>query len=130
MKENKPNMKLNIMAFVMMIVAIAVGKIAGGFLLDVVGGTIGGTIIGTLVVGFVCYIIYNLVTRGKFNLTSGLLFAVLVFVAELVAGYAGSYLALGTGDLILYAITGAIMAILWSWIGGKSASGSKRGKLF
>ena len=53
MKENKPNMKLNIMAFVMMIVAIAVGKIAGGFLLDMVGGTIGTTIIVTLAVGFV-----------------------------------------------------------------------------
>ena len=123
-------MKLNIMAFVMMIIAIAIGKIAGGFLLDMVGGTIGTTIIGTLVVGFVCYIIYNLVTRGKFSLLSGLLFAVLVFVAELVSGYAGSYLALGAGDLVLYAITGVVMTVLWSWIGGKTASGSKRGKLF
>ena len=111
-----------------MIVAIAVGNIAGGFLLDVVGGTIGGTIIGTLVVGFVCYAIYNLVTRGKFNLTMGLVFAVLVFVAELVASYAGAYLNLGAGDLVLYAITGAVMVPLWSWIGGKSASGSRKGK--
>ena len=122
-------MKLNIMAFVMMIVAIAVGNVAGGFLLDVVGGTIGGTIIGTLLVGFVCYAVYTLVTKGKFNLTGGLLFAVLVFVASLVAGYMGDYLALGAGDLVLYVITGAIMAVLWSWIGGKASSG-KKGKLF
>jgi hypothetical protein len=115
-------MKLNIMAFVMMIIAIAIGKMVGSLLVDMLGGTIGGTIIGTFIVGFICYLIYTLVTRSRIRVIEGIFFAVLVFFADFIAGYVGDYLALGGTDLMIYVITGCIMALLWSWVGGKSAA--------
>lgn len=113
-------MKLNIMAFVMMIIAIAIGKMVGSVLIGMLGGSIGGTIFGTLIIGFVCYLIYALVTKSKIKVTQGLFFAVLVFFADWVAGYFGSYLSIGGTDLMMYIVTGSIMALLWSWIGGKT----------
>lgn len=119
-------MKLNIIAVVMMILAIAVGKMIGGVLVDMFGGTIGGSIFGTLIIGFVCYFVYNIVAGGKFNIASGLFFAVLVFFADLIAGWIAGYINIGGSELILYGLTGAIMALLWSYIGGKTASTTLR----
>lgn len=119
-------MKLNIMAFVMMIIAIAIGNILGGYLLDYIGGTYASGIFGSLIVGFVCYIVYALATKSKIRLMSGIFFAVLVYVAGLLAGYVSDAFALGSADLMVYVVTGAIMAVLWGWIGGKTGSKAVR----
>lgn len=115
-------MKFNVLAWVMMIVAIAIGKMVGDFIVQAIGGSIGGSIIGTLVIGFVCYVVYMLATGAKFNLTLGILFSIMVFFSDFITMKIADTFALGSSDLVIFVVTGSVMALLWSWVGGKKGA--------
>lgn len=112
-------LKFDIMGIILMIVAVWLGTFAGAGISGVIG--LGGGILGTFVVGFIVYLIYTLVHGDKIELVSGLIFAILVYVAQIVAGVIGGYTGLG-GGLIGLVFTGFILAMLWGWFGGKKGS--------
>jgi hypothetical protein len=111
-------MKFDLFGIIMMIVAVAVGQYLGAYLGTMLG--LGGGIVGSLLVGLVTYAIYTFVSGGKFGLWGAVIFSVLIYVANLGAGYVGSMLGLG-GGIVTLAVTGAIASLLWGWFGGKKA---------
>lgn len=119
--------KFDLMAIVLMIVAIAVGQFIGGYLVPYLGSA-GGGVIGSLAVGLVIYLIYTLLSKGKFTVINAILFAVLIYVANLVAGYASGMIGIGGGYLTLV-LSGVVMALLWGYVGGKSATPKTKLKL-
>jgi hypothetical protein len=110
-------MKFDLMGIVLMIIAIAVGQFIGSYLVGYLGG-LGGGIIGSLIVGAVIYVIYTFATRGKFTLVHLIIFSILIYVANLVAGYFSVLFGLGGGYITLI-IAGVLMAFLWGWVGGQ-----------
>ena len=106
------------MAIVLMIIAIAVGQFLGGYLIPYLG-SMGGGIVGSLVIGLVIYAIFTFASKGKFGIVNAVIFTVLIYVANLVAGYASGMIGIGGGYLTLI-ISGVVMSLLWGWIGGKS----------
>lgn len=120
-------MKFDLMGVVLMIVAIALGQLLGGYLTGYLG-SLGGGLVGTFLVGAIVYVIYTFLTHGKFGITSALIFTVLIYIANMAAGYVDSMVGLGGGVLTLV-MTGVIASLLWGWIGGKSAEKSRALKL-
>jgi hypothetical protein len=117
--------KFDLMGIVFMIVAIAMGQLLAGYLSSYLG-SLGGGLAGTFIMGFLGYVIYTFLTKAKFGITSALVFTVLIYVANLIAGYVDMYVGLGGGILSLV-VTGLVASLLWGWIGGKTAG--KRGAL-
>jgi hypothetical protein len=112
-------MKFDFMGIIFMIVAIALGQLLGGYL-QVYLGSLGGGLVGTLLVGFLAYLIYTFLTKGKFGVVSALIFTVLIYIANLAAGYVDGMLGFG-GGLLTLVLSGGIASLLWGWIGGKTA---------
>lgn len=111
-------MKFDVLGIILMIVAIWVGTFVGAGISGFIG--FGGGIVGSFIVGFIVYLIYTLLHGGKIVLMQGLIFAILVYVAQIIAGLIGGYTGLG-GGLIGLAVTGFILAMLWGWFGGKAS---------
>jgi uncharacterized membrane protein YfcA len=120
-------MKFDLMGIVFMIVAIALGQFLGGYLSGYLG-SLGGGLAGTFVVGFLAYLIYTFLTKAKFGITNALIFTVLIYVANMAAGYVDGMIGLGGGILTLV-MTGFLASLLWGWIGGRSARKSGALKL-
>ena len=116
--------RFDLMGIVLMIVAIAVGQFVGGYLVAYIGD-VGGGIVGSLIVGLIVYAIYTFASKGKFTVANAVIFSVLIYVANLVAAYLGTFIGVGGGYVTLI-IAGVLMSFLWGWVGGKSA---KNGKL-
>jgi hypothetical protein len=106
------------MGIVMMIVAVAVGQYLGAYLGEMFG--LSGGIVGSLLVGLATYAIYTFASGGKFGLWGAVIFSVLIYVANLGAGYVSSMFGLG-GGIITLVVTGAIASLLWGWFGGKKS---------
>lgn len=121
-------MKFDLWGVVLMIVAIALGQFIGGYLQTMLGGNFSGGIIGALIVGVICYFIYAFLTSTKFSFAGMAIFAVLIYIANLGAGYVAEAMGLGGGFLTLI-IAGVVASVLWGWIGGKSAKRGKAGAL-
>jgi hypothetical protein len=115
--------KFDLMAVILMIIAIAVGQFLGTYLIAYLG-SIGGGIIGSLLVGLLIYVIYTFASKGKFGVVNAIIFAALIYVANLIAAYASGLIGIGGGYMTLI-IAGILMAFLWGWIGGKSAKSGK-----
>jgi hypothetical protein len=115
--------KFDLMGIVLMIVAIAVGQFIGGYLIAYLGD-IGGGIVGSLLVGLIVYGIYTFASKGKFGVVNAAIFSVLIYVANLVAAYLGTFIGVGGGYVTLI-IAGVLMSFLWGWVGGKSAKAGK-----
>lgn len=120
-------MKFDLMGIILMIVAIALGQLLGGYLTEYLG-SLGGGLAGTFIIGFLVYVIYTFLTKGKFGITSALIFTVLIYVSNMAAGYVDGMIGLGGGILTLV-LTGLIASLLWGWIGGKSSGKSRALKL-
>jgi len=110
-----------------MIVAIAMGQLLGGYLSPYLGG-LGGSLAGIFLAGFLGYVIYTFLTKGKFGIVAGLTFTVLIYVANMIAGYVDTAIGLGGGILTLV-ITGFVASLLWGWLGGKLGSKARGVKL-
>ncbi|MGD0451202.1 MAG: hypothetical protein ABSA79_09145 [Candidatus Bathyarchaeia archaeon] len=112
-------MKFDLMAIILMIIAIAVGQFIGGYLVAYIG-SIGGGIVGSLLTGLIVYVIYTFASKGKFTVGNAVIFAMLIYVANIIAAYASGLIGIGGGYLSLV-IAGVFMALLWGWVGGKNA---------
>lgn len=113
----------DLMGIVLMIVAIAVGQFVGGYLIAYIGN-IGGGIVGSLIVGLIIYAIYTFASKGKLGIANAVIFSVLIYVANIVAAYLGTFIGVGGGYVTLI-IAGIFMSFLWGWVGGKSAKAGK-----
>jgi hypothetical protein len=119
-------MKFDFLAIVMMIIAVAVGQIAGGYIESVAGSVLPvtgflGALVGILAVGFAIYFVYTLATGGKLNLMMGVIFSFIVYVANIIAGYIASFTGFG-GGLLSLVIVGVVASFIWGWVGGKGKS--------
>lgn len=125
-------MKFDLLAIIMMIIAVAVGQVGGGLIESYIGaGTIGGifgTLLGILVVGALTYAIYILAVGGKFDLMMMIVFAFIVYIANLMAGYIASFTGFG-GGLLTLVIVGLLASLLWGYVGGKVGAGKGTAKV-
>ena len=106
------DMRFNIMGIIFMMVAIWLGTMIGSSVASMLG--FAGGIIGAVVVGFMVYIVWALISGQKINLMNGVIFAVLVYIAQLIArmifgatGFGGGMHINGTCG----AVTGAVMVL-------------------
>ena len=120
-------MKFDIMGIVFMIVAIALAQFVSPFLAGYLG-SLGGGIAGVFIVGLIAYVAYTFLTKGKFGIMGAVIFAVLIYVASMIAAYVDGMLGLGGGVLTLI-LTGFVASLLWGYIGGKSGKSGKLARL-
>lgn len=117
--------KFDLIGIIIMIIAIAIGQfISSGWLIPALGSLAGG-IVGSIITGLVVYVIYTFLSGGKFGIWNAVIFAVLIYVANLLAGYIAAYFGASSGYISLV-IAGVFASFLWGWVGGKAAA---RGKL-
>jgi len=109
LKKTQTIAGVNIMGVLFMLIAIWLGTSVGGSLTMAVG--LGGGLIGSFIAGFVVYLIYALLSGFKLELMSGLIFAIMVWLATTVAG-----LFAFTGIIGLF-ITAIILSFLWGAFG-------------
>lgn len=106
------------MGIIFMMVAIWLGTMIGSSVASMLG--FAGGIIGSVVVGFMVYIVWALISGQRINLMNGSIFAVLVYVAQLISGMIFGATGWG-GGIIGYFMTAFILSFLWGWIGRGSA---------
>ena len=111
-------MRFNIMGIIFMMVAIWLGTMIGSSVAAMLG--FAGGIIGAIVVGFMVYIVWALISGQRINMMNGVIFAVLVYIAQLISGMIFGATGWG-GGIIGYFITAFILSFLWGWIGRGSA---------
>lgn len=112
-------MKFDFMGIIFMIIAIAIGQFLSGYLAEYLGSLSAG-IAGTLITGVIVYLIYTLITHGKIGVMNAVIFSVLIYISNLIAAYVGEMIGL-SGSMLSLVVAGFIAALLWGWIGGKSA---------
>jgi len=126
-------MKFDIMGIALMMVAIW----AGTFIGNMVAGMIGfaGGLIGAIIIGFVVYLIWTLIHGGKIDLMDGVMFSVLVYLAQLiqvalssVIGFGGSIIGLFFGAVILSFLVGAVLGTKDAPVAMGKGKGKGKGK--
>ena len=120
-------MKFDVWGIILMIIAVALGQFIGGYITGYLG-SLGGGIVGSLIIGLVCYIIYMFLSGGRWSLLGAVLFAVLIYVANMIAAYVDTAFGLGGGILTLV-ITGFLASLLWGCVGSKGKGKVKAPKL-
>ena len=96
--------------------AIGFGSIVGNMLAGIIG--LAGGIIGTLITGFVVYLIYALMSGMSIKLFAGIVFAIMVWLANMLAGLISGWTGFG-GGIIGYLISAVILSFLWgNWGAG------------
>jgi len=116
-------MKFNIMNIVFMMVAIALGSLIGSSVAGMVG--FAGGIVGSIVVGFIVYAIWAVISGKKLAIFVGLIFAVMVWLANMIASWIHQATGFG-GGLIGLGITAFVLSMLWGYFGGTSTGSKKR----
>lgn len=114
----------DVFGIVLMMIAIAVGTMVGG----IVGGFIGfaGGIIGSFIVGFIVYVIWTFLVGARINIKDGVIFSVLIYIAQIISGYLQSFVGFG-GAIVAYLLTAVVLSLLWGLFGGgKGGSASKQ----
>lgn len=123
-------MKFNILGIILMMAAIWLGSMFGSGVASMFG--FGGGIVGAVIVGLLTYVVYTLISGQKINIMSGVIFALLVYVAQLVSGLIASNTGFGGGIIGLF-ITAVVLSFLWGYIGKGSNSpitlGKSKGRL-
>ena len=109
-------MKFDVFGILLMIVAIAIGQVAADYLGSMFG--LAGGIMGAVLAGSVAYLIFSLVTGGKLGVMNGVIFVVLIYIAQLAAAYIASLAGMASGYLTLI-LAGVIVSFVWGWIGGR-----------
>jgi len=108
-----------------MMLAIWLGTFIGSGIAVFLG--FAGGIIGSLIVGAIIYVVYCFATGRKIVLWAGVIFAVLMWIAQILAGMVSGATGLG-GGLIGLLVTAVIMSFLWGNFGTKwsGTKGSRR----
>jgi hypothetical protein len=112
--------KFDLLGIILMAVAIGVGTMVGGIIAGRIG--FGGGILGAFIVGIVIYAIWAFVVGARIDLKDGVIFSVLVYIAQIIAGYLQGMVGFG-GALVAYLFTAVIFALLWGMIGGGKGKG-------
>ena len=111
-----------------MMIAIGLGSLIGSSVATMFG--FAGGLIGSIIVGFIVYLIWAFLSGQKIKLWAGLIFAIMVWLANIIAG--GIHGATGFGGGIIgLGITAVILSFLWGYFGkgmGMGTSGSGKGK--
>lgn len=107
------NMRFNLMGIILMALAIWLGTIVGSSVASMTG--FAGGLVGALVVGFVIYVIWALVTGQKIGLMNGVIFAVLVYLANIISAFIFGAVGIG-GGIIGYFVTAVVLSLLVGWI--------------
>jgi hypothetical protein len=110
----------DLLGIILMAVAIGVGTMVGGMIAGWIG--FGGGILGAFIVGIVIYVIWAFVVGTRIDLKDGVIFSVLVYIAQIIAGYLQGMVGFG-GALVAYLFTAVIFALLWGMIGGGKGKG-------
>lgn len=97
-----------------MMVAIWAGTFIGNMVTGMVG--FAGGLIGAIIIGFVVYLIWALMKGTKIDLMNGIMFSVLVYLAQLIQnalsgfiGFGGSIIGLFFSAVILSFLVGAVL---------------------
>lgn len=118
--------QFNIMSIIFMMIAIGLGTLFGSPLAGIFGFT--GGIIGAILVGLVIYAIWAVLSGQKLNMWQGIMFAILVWLANIISGVIQGATGFG-GGIIGLAVTALIVSFLWGYFGsGGSASLIATGK--
>ena len=125
-------MKFDILGIVLMMVAIAGGTFLGNMVMGMIG--FAGGLIGAIGIGFVVYIVWALLNGRKIDISDGVLFAVLVYLAQMiqnvlsgVIGFGGSIVGLFFSAVILSFLVGAVLGTKDAPIAMGSAKGKSKG---
>jgi len=107
-------MKFDIMGILLMMVAIWGGTFIGNMVAGMIG--FAGGLIGAIIIGFVVYLVWTLINGRNIELMDGVLFAVLVYLAQMiqnmlsgVIGFGGSIIGLFFSAVILSFLVGAVL---------------------
>lgn len=107
-----------------MALAIGLGSIVGNALASMIG--FAGGIIGSLITGFIIYVIYAFISGMPIKLFSGIIFAIMVWLANMLAGWIHGWTGLG-GGIIGYLISAVILSFLWgNWGKGMAGQSTKK----
>lgn len=111
---------------------------AGTFIGNMVAGMVGfaGGLAGAVIVGFVVYLIWTLINGRKIDLMDGVMFSVLVYLAQLIQvalsgfiGFGGSIFGLFFSAVILSFLVGLVLGTKEAPIAMGKGKGSKGLKL-
>lgn len=108
--------RFDVFGIVLMAIAIALGNMVGGWIAGWIG--FAGGIIGVFIVGAVIYLVYMMISGGKIEIMGAIIFSVLIYVAQLLAGILGGFVGVG-GGIVTLIITAVLVSLLWGWFGGK-----------
>lgn len=97
-----------------MMVAIWAGTFIGNMVTGMVG--FAGGLIGAIIIGFIVYLVWALMKGIKIDLMNGIMFSVLVYLAQLIQnvlsgfiGFGGSIIGLFFSAVILSFLVGAVL---------------------
>jgi len=79
------------------------------------------------VIGFAVYVIWAFLSGQKIQLLKGVIFAVLVLIANMIAGAVQGATGIG-GGILTYVVQALILAFLWGYFGGTSITGKTKRK--
>jgi len=117
------------MGIVLMMVAIWGGTFIGNMVAGMVG--FAGGLIGAIIIGFVIYIVWSLISGKKIELVNGVLFSVLVYLAQIIQGVLSGYIGFG-GSIVGLFFTAIILSFLVGFVLGPKdapvAMGTGKGK--
>jgi len=120
MEETRMAKTFDLFGIVLMAIAIGVGTMVGGMLAGFIG--FGGGILGAFIVGLVTYVIWAYVVGARIDIKDGVIFSVLIYIAQIIAGYLQGFVGIG-GALVGYLFTAIVAALLWGMIGGGKGKG-------
>jgi len=130
--DTKGAMKFDIMGIVLMMVAIWAGTFIGNIVVGMVG--FAGGLVGAIIIGFVVYLIWTLMKGLKIDLMDGLMFSVLVYLAQLIQtalsgfiGFGGSIIGLFFSAVILSFLVGAVLGTKDAPVAMGSGKGKSKG---
>ena len=110
----------DLFGIVLMAIAIGVGTMVGNMVAGFIG--FGGGILGAFIVGLIIYVIWAYVVGARMDFKDGIIFSVLVYIAQIIAGYLQGFVGFG-GALVAYLFTAIVFALLWGMIGGGKGKG-------
>jgi hypothetical protein len=116
--------KFSIMGIVLMVIAIVAGQYLGTFLTPYLGSLSGG-ITGALLIGVLSFFVFALLTGTKMTIMGAIIFAVLIYAANMIAAYIAGTFGFGSGVITLV-LTSSLASILWGWFGAKGKSSRLR----
>lgn len=117
-------MKFNLFGIVLMFLAIGLGSMAGNALAGWIG--LAGGIIGTIITGLAVYVIYAFLSGMPLKLVAGIIFAIMVWLANMIAGLVHGWTGLG-GGIIGLGISAVIMSFVWGSFGAGIAGTGQTG---